>query len=199
MCFPHSVTRPSLASLSCVSLLVGSEILLCEEQEGCHCQLLLGWVRAACTWFLWMQKQKQECIEDPPQHFQLLCNVATWRLWYCLWLQVQGTVHASHTAVGWSGDALSWLQGLAQVVRQCWGMTQSVFSAVLLRLHYLIKGAFDLARFSYAYPFQLPPRGELGDLLHLCPTSNLDNTSCCQRPELKGPVPLQAALESWHC
>lgn len=66
-----------------------------------------------------------------------------WKLWHCLWLQVQGTVHASLTAMGWSGDALCWMQGLPQEVRQCWGMAQSVFSAVLLRLHHLIKGAFD--------------------------------------------------------
>lgn len=40
---------------------------------GFHCQPLLGWVRAACTWFLCMQKQ--ECLEDPPWHFQLQSTV----------------------------------------------------------------------------------------------------------------------------
>lgn len=189
--FSHSVTRPSHAALSCVSLLVGSERLLSEGQKGHHCQPILGWVRVACTWFLC--EQKQECIENPPLHFQLQRNLATQRLWHCLWLQVQGTVHASLTAVGWSRDALSWLQGLAQVVRQCWSMTQSVFFAVLLRLPNLIKGAFDLALFSRAYSFQLPPGAGLGALLHFCPTSNLDNTTCCQGPELK------RSSATWRC
>lgn len=153
---------------------------------GFHCQPLLGWVRAACTWFLCMQKQ--ECIEEPPWHFQLRSTVHHESLTLPL---VASTGHC---------PCFSYSCGL---VRRCSSLTSRLAtSRETMRGHGTVCFFCRLAKIA---PFDQRCIW-LGSFLlgtwELCCISALLQTwttpAAAKGQNWRGPVPLEAALESWH-
>lgn len=132
---------------------------------------------AACAWPLCMEKQKWS--EDPLYQSQVRHHVATRRFGLLPLAASTGDCPCSVTAVGFSRGALpdckAWHEQWDD--NGAWHIT--LFIAVLLRLHDVLKAALDLSLFPHTHPFQLLSTEKW-------PASDSGDTGHCQRPGPKG-------------
>lgn len=150
-----SVPRPFP---SCVSSFDGPGRLIWAKQEECHCHLPQGFSPElpALGFYVCKSRSGQRTLYTNP-NYDIIQQYGV----FC-WLQAQGTVPVLLQL--WAGQEMLSLTSrllvktLAQPVGRFWGMTYSAFfSTLLLRLHNLFEGAFDLAVFPPTHLFQLSP------------------------------------------